>query len=239
MIGNHRILALVPARGGSKGLPGKNIRPLAGKPLIGWSIEQARGCRYFDRVAVSTDSSEIAEVGRAFGAEVPFLRPPELASDKASSIDVILHALDFYAANGEAFDWLALIEPTSPLRETKDLDAAVEQLHATPEAESIVGVCRVENAHPAFLTRMEGAFLRPFVSGGSAHARRQDIEPLYFFEGSLYIAQVDSLRSRRAFYHEKTLGFAMAKWKSFEVDDLVDFLIIERLLQAKLAGEIA
>jgi len=122
MYKGKKILALIPARGGSKGLPGKNIKPLLGKPLIAWTIEQAKASKYVDRVVVSTDDDEIAEVAIRYGAEVPFLRPKELARDDSPTIDAILHALDFFSDKGERFDLLALLEPTSPLRDSEDID---------------------------------------------------------------------------------------------------------------------
>lgn len=238
MYKDKKILAIVPARGGSKGLPHKNIKPLLGKPLIGWSLEQAKNCSYVDEIFVSTDSAEIAKVAEDFGVKVPALRPPELAADTSSSMDVILHAINSLEKEGKFFDCILLVEPTSPLRETQDLDKAVEMLINTKDAESIVGVCKAEGAHPDFLSAMDKGFLVPYNKSVFSAKRRQDLQDLYFFEGSLYLSYVDSLKKRRAFYHEKTLGYEVPKYKSFEVDDIVDFKIIEALMSAKQKGEI-
>ena len=236
MIGGKSVLALIPARGGSKGLPGKNVRPLLGKPLIAWSIEQGRESRYADAVVVSTDDAAIAATAREHGAEVPFLRPAELASDTAPSIDAIGHALDFLAAQGRFFGILVLLEPTSPLREARDIDAALEALLARPEAESIVGVARVESAHPAFLVKVENGLIRPYAPEAFGVKRRQELDEVFFFEGSVYAAYTDSLRRRRGFYHEATLPYVVPKYKSFEIDELADFIVVEALMAARTQG---
>ncbi len=239
MINGKKILAVIPARGGSKGLPGKNIRPLVGKPLISWSIEQGLSSKYIDKVVVSTDSPGIAEIARKAGAHVPFLRPERLATDNAASIDVILHAIDQLSDAGEMFDIVVMLEPTSPLRESADLDNAIKLLIETPDAESIVGICRVESAHPQFLVKLEERYLRPYINKDYRVLRRQEIDDLYFFEGSLYISHIDKLRTRKNFYHDKCIGYVVPKWKSFEVDDMIDFFITEALLSARLNGQIA
>jgi CMP-N,N'-diacetyllegionaminic acid synthase len=125
IIKNKKIIAIIPARGGSKGLPGKNIKRLAGKPLIAWTIEQAKKSGWIDKLIVDTDDEKIAEIARKYGAEVPFLRPKELAQDKSSIYDVIFHALDWFKKIGLDFDSVALLEPTSPLRKDDDIDNAV------------------------------------------------------------------------------------------------------------------
>ncbi|MBK9275868.1 MAG: acylneuraminate cytidylyltransferase family protein [Flavobacteriales bacterium] len=236
-----RVLYLIPARGGSKGLPGKNVRPLLGRPLIAWSVAAALEAARTrpGRVVVSTDDAVIAEAARSAGAEVPFIRPAELASDTASSMDVVIHALDHVEAAGEHVDLVCMLEPTSPQRTAADVLAAMDRLLSTPDAESIVGVCRTEGGHPAFLARMTGAhFIRPYEGDRFVFKRRQEIDDVYFFEGSMYIARTASLRERRSFYHERTLGHVMPKWKSFEVDDLTDLTIIEALMKARQEGTI-
>lgn len=235
------ILFVIPARGGSKGLPGKNIRPIAGKPLIAWSVESAK--KAAEKIGncdliVSTDSQEIADVAKKYGADAPFLRPEHLANDTAASIDVMLHALDFMQSSGKTYKYLAMIEPTSPQRSAEDLIGAYEKLKNTEYAESIVGVSRTESCHPLFLTKLENDFLVPYENKEYKVYRRQDIDEVYFFEGSMYISKVDSLKTRKSFYHQKTLGFAMPKWKSFEIDDITDFLVIEQLLKAREEGVI-
>jgi N-acylneuraminate cytidylyltransferase/CMP-N,N'-diacetyllegionaminic acid synthase len=230
MIGNARVLGLIPARGGSKGLPGKNIRPLCGKPLIAWTISAAKAASCIDRIVVSTDDAAIAEVARRAGAEVPFRRPSELATDTASSIDVIIHAVDTLAQGGQAFDIVVLLEPTSPLRAASDIDEAVERLIQTG-AGAVVSVCRAVNLHPAFMFhRNTDGRLRPFLDRQPTGLRRQDIDPVFFLDGTLYVSRVDVLRNKRSFYHEDTVAFEVPKWKSLEIDDVDDFIMVEALM---------
>jgi N-acylneuraminate cytidylyltransferase/CMP-N,N'-diacetyllegionaminic acid synthase len=233
VIAGKRVLALVPARRGSKGLPLKNIRPLQGKPLLAWPIAAARASRYVDRVVISTDDAEFASIAVAAGADAPFLRPAELANDTAPSIGFILHAIDTLAASGDHYDYLALLEPTSPLTEASDIDAALETLAARKEeADSIVGVTALTSAHPAFAVRLDqGGLMHPFAAPNFGQLpRRQDIEPLYCLDGSLYISTTAALQRERSFYHQRTLPYVTPRYKSFEVDDLVDFICIEALL---------
>jgi N-acylneuraminate cytidylyltransferase/CMP-N,N'-diacetyllegionaminic acid synthase len=238
---NHssRVLAIIPARSGSKGLPGKNLRPLDGRPLVTWPISAALGSSAVDRVIISTDDEKIAEVARIAGADVPFMRPSSLSGDTASSMDVVMHALDTMATLGEIFDYVVLLEPTSPLTESSDIDQALSRLiSAGSHADAIVGVSRVEATHPEYDVRVgENGLLRPYAAPNfSLLRRRQDIEPLYFLEGSLYISRVDAFKRNKSFYHNRTLGYEVPRWKSIEVDDLFDFIVIEALV--KWRGEL-
>ena len=233
MIDGRRVLALVPARRGSKGLPLKNIRPLHGKPLLAWPIAAARASRHVDRVVISTEDAEFAVLAQAAGADAPFLRPAELASDTAPSIAFILHALDALEAAGDKYDYLVLLEPTSPLTEAEDVDAALEALVAKREiAEAIVGVTALVSTHPAFAVRLDAhGLVQPYVAARFGRLpRRQDTERLYSLDGSLYISSVETIRRERSFCHERTLPYVTPRWKSFEVDDLVDFICIEAIL---------
>lgn len=241
MIQGMRVLGLVPARRGSKGLPLKNIRPLQGKPLLAWPIEAARASRYVDRVVVSTDDAEFAALAQAAGADVPFLRPSELASDTAPSIGVILHALDALEAAGDSYGYLALLEPTSPLTGAEDIDAALEALvEKRAVADAIVGVTALVSNHPAFAVRLDArGMMRPYTAASfDLLPRRQDIEPLYSLDGSLYISSVEAIRRERGFCHDRTLSYLTPRWKSLEVDDLIDFICIEAILaqRALIAG---
>lgn len=230
MIDGKRVLAIVPARAGSKGLPGKNIRPLAGKPLLAWPIAAARASAHVDRVIISTDDQGFADIAVAHGADAPFLRPAELAGDTAPSIDFILHAVDTLARAGDLYDYVVLLEPTSPLTEGADVDAALEQLVAA-DADAIVGVSKLEATHPAFAVRKDdqGA-ITPYASATFGEMpRRQDIEPLFSLDGTLYASTVEALRRERGFCHTRTLGYESARHKAHEVDDLVDFICIEAI----------
>lgn len=232
MIDGRRILAIVPARRGSKGLPLKNIRPLKGLPLLAWPIKAGRDAELVDRVIVSTDDQEFADIAVAHGADAPFLRPAEYASDTSPSIEFILHAVDTLAEAGETYDYVVLLEPTSPLTEGADVDAAIRRLHAArAEADSIVGVTRLETTHPAFAVRMgEDGGIAPYASDSFGQLpRRQDLEPLFCLDGSLYISTVEALRRERGFCHGRSLGYETVRWKAHEVDDIVDFICIEAI----------
>lgn len=232
MYKKKRILGLIPARGGSKGLPGKNILPLAGKPLIAWSIEAGLKSKLIDRVVVTTDDKKIAAIARKYGAEVPFLRPLELAKDNTSSVDTVLHALNWLEKNGDKHDYVILLEPTSPLRETKDVDRAIRMLVNNKVAESIMGVCRIEAAHPRFAVKIdEKGLIVPFRKEFSGWRRRQDIEELYFFEGTVYASKIETLRRKKIFYHDKTIPYIVPRWKSLEIDEILDLICAEAIMK--------
>lgn len=234
MIDGKRVLALVPARSGSKGLPGKNIRLLQGKPLLSWPIEAAKSSRYIDRVVISTDSPEFAKLAEDAGADAPFLRPQELSADTTPSIEFIVHALNTLMASGDEYDYLVLLEPTSPLTEATDIDAALEVLLANRrDADAIVSVAELASTHPAFAVRLDHrGLMTPYsaLSFGQL-PRRQDIEPLFSLDGSLYISSTDALHAKRSFCHDRTISHIMPHYKSHEVDDLVDFICIEAILK--------
>ncbi|MBN4081843.1 acylneuraminate cytidylyltransferase family protein [bacterium AH-315-C07] len=234
---SHKTLYLITARGGSKGLPGKNKKELLGKPLVAWSIEQAQNSRFAADVIVSTDSEEIAEICREYGAEVPFLRPEQLASDEASSIDVVLHAIEFLEGIGRKYDLIGLIEPTSPLRDSEDLDKATELLLLTEGAESVVSVCLAKAVHPHYLLEMDSQEFLSFDDNFQLK-RRQELNDVYFFEGCLYISYIESIKKRKSFFHSKTIGYEVSSLKAMEIDDHAEFIAIERLMKAKIDGEI-
>jgi N-acylneuraminate cytidylyltransferase/CMP-N,N'-diacetyllegionaminic acid synthase len=227
-------LAIIPARGGSKGLPGKNIKELCGKPLIAWSIEAGLNSKYLDEVMVTTDSQDIADISQKYGAKIPFLRPAELATDTATTFDAVKHAIDFYKESlGRAFDYVVLLEPTSPQRDALDIDKAIETLVAF-DAISIVGISKTESQNPAFLIRKnEDGFIFGYANKDMKVVRRQEIEDVYFFEGSLYISKISDYLTRKTFYHDNTIGYEMPKWKSLEIDDMEDFIMIEALMKYK------
>jgi CMP-N,N'-diacetyllegionaminic acid synthase len=241
MYRQKHIVGVVPARGGSKGLPGKNIRPLLGKPLLAWTLEQARSSRYLDRVFVSTDSPEIQKVAQLYGGDVPVLRPATLAVDTTSTIDVLLHVLNYLEDQGDHYDYLALLEPTSPLREAADIDRGVEQLVDHPQAKALVSVTRHEGTHPVFNSVIDpasGCLRRPEGGAQFQFFRRQDLTSVYYFEGTLYISDVPTLIQRKTFYHDLTLPYIVPRWQAPEIDELLDFVCIESILKARQAGQI-
>lgn len=238
MYNNKSILGIIPARGGSKGLPGKNIRMLCGKPLIAWSIEAGLKSKYLDEVMVTTDSEEIAKVSKEFGAAVPFIRPVELALDHSTTFEVIAHTIDFYRTKVKrAFDYIVLLEPTSPLRELEDIDNPIEILLKHKRAKSIVSVARLESGHPEFNINIDpySGFIKKNDGNVNFNVlRRQDLNDVFFFDGTIYISSVETLLEKKTFYHEATLGHIVPRWKSYEVDEIYDLICIESLLQSRL-----
>ncbi len=232
---NKKILAVIPARGGSKGLPGKNIKPLCGKPLIAWSIEAGLNSEYIDEVMVTTDSENIVDVAKGYGAHVPFIRPEYLATDTATTFDVVKHAIEFYQTElNQYFDYVVLLEPTSPLRRSTDIDQAFE-LMVSQEHKALVGVCQAEAIHPDFMVEKNAGTgcLVPYTDNAFKVLRRQDVKPLYFFEGSVYISEIDLFLKRRGFYHNQTMGYEVEKWQSLEIDDMDDFVMVEAMMKHK------
>jgi len=235
---NPKILALIPARGGSKGLFKKNIRPLLGKPLIAWTIEEAKKSKYIDKIVVSTDDEEIARISREIGSDVPFIRPKEFASDTSKTSDVVIHALDFFENQNEHYSILVLLEPTSPLRDAGDIDTCIKKLLDTPEAKAIVSVAKLESGHPEFnvIINPEGFIRNCNGSKNFNILRRQELSDVFFFDGSVYISWIQTFRERKSFYHELTLAYIIQKYKLMEIDDLSDFICVEALMDAKLKG---
>ena len=237
MINCKRVVAIIPARSGSKGLPGKNVRELCGKALIAWSIEQGLACEYIDKVLVSTDSEEIANIAARHGASIPFLRPKALAGDETSTMDVLLHALDHLSSTGELYDYVVLLEPTSPLRDVADIAGALELLVGSECAESVVGVSKAEASHPSFLFAVQDGLLHPMTGSQPTGLRRQDLkENFYYLEGSIYVSGVPSLRNNKSFYHDATAPWLVERYKAIEIDELSDFIVVEALMNAKFKG---
>jgi len=216
-------LAVIPARGGSKGVPRKNIRLLAGKPLVTWTIEQAAQSRYIDRVIVSSEDEEICQVAKQSGAEVPFVRPMELASDTASGVDVLCHAVENAGAD---YDYVVLLQPTSPLRESTDIDAAIECC-VSRTAKSVVSVAEATKSPYWMYQVQEGGKLTPFVE--NAASNRQQLPQSYALNGAVYVLEVAALLESRKILDEQTLGYVMPEERSYDIDTETDFLICEFL----------
>lgn len=224
-----RTLAIIPARGGSKRLPGKNIKPFGGVPLIGWSIRFAAAYPGFDHVVVSTDSAEIAAVSRAEGIEVPRLRPAHLASDTAATIDVVLDVIDSEAANGHQFDAVALLQPTSPMRLSERWDSA-QALLDDSEIDAVVGVAPART-HPfhTFSLGDRGA-LSPMHDPEKLKLRGQDLPPAVSVAGNLYLARTAALQQYRTFFPERIAGVLCDKpFEATDIDDELDWLIAEAI----------
>lgn len=221
-------LALIPARGGSKGIPRKNVLPIAGKPLIAWTIEAARSVRGIDAVVVSTDAPEIAEAARHAGAEVPFMRPAELAADDTPGIAPVLHALDMLPQ----YDSVILLQPTSPLRRREDIEGALA-LAEERQTPSVVSVCEVSD-HPAWMYQLgaDGKLdpLLPLLDV----TRRQDLSPVYILNGAIYYAHASWLRRQQSFIGPDTLGYLMTGEDSVDIDGPLDWRLAELLLAERM-----
>jgi len=227
------VLAVIPARGGSRGLPRKNVQIVAGRPLIAWTVDAAREARNVGRVIVSTDDAEIAEVARSCGAEVPLLRPAELARDDTPGVEPALHIVEWLAAN-EKFHAgkVILLQPTSPLRTADDIDEAIGLMDARG-ASAVVGVTPV-TSHPAWMKQIasDGTLIdAPGLS--DAETLRQQLPPLYVVNGAIYLVARDVLLARRSFYAERTLAYVMPADRSLDIDSSWDLRVADLALAAR------
>lgn len=217
--------ALIPARGGSKGIPRKNIKLMAGKPLIVWTIEAALRSALLDAVVVSTEDEEIAEVARKAGAQVPFMRPAELAQDASAGLDPVLHALDQLPH----YDAVLVLQPTSPMRSSADIDGCL-RLAAERGAPSVVSVCEPDS-HPYWTYRMQPDLsMRPLLDGAPI-TRRQDLPPVAALNGALYFARVEWLRRNGGLIGPETLAYVMTREHSVDLDTPLDWKLAEILLK--------
>ncbi|MBN2669177.1 MAG: acylneuraminate cytidylyltransferase family protein [Bacteroidales bacterium] len=217
-------MAVITARAGSKRLPNKNELDLAGKPLIAWTVEAAIKSKYIDRCVVSTDSIKLKEISEKFGAEVPFIRPLELAKDTTSSIDVIFHTIDNLK---ETFDYLILLQPTSPLRTTENIDAAIEAMESS---KALVSVCETEHS-PLWTNTLENDlsmanFIKPELIG----KRSQDLPKYYRINGAIYIAELKYLQQNNGFLGHETKAFIMSQENSIDIDTAIDFKLSEIII---------
>ncbi len=218
-----KVLALITARGGSKGLPRKNILQVNGKPLIAWTIEAALKSRFIDHVVLSSDDNEIITTAKAWGCSAPFLRPDLLATDTATSIDVVMHALDHVSG----FDYLILLQPTSPLRTSLDIDMAFNHLISN-NAPSCVSICEVEQSPYWMYFVKEDNRIDSVLTQSAGIFRRQDLPKVYKLNGAIYIAKIDWLQKTRSFITKDTVGFIMSKQNSLDIDTAEDFEIFQR-----------
>lgn len=228
MIHGLSVLALITARGGSKGLPGKNIRLLGGKPLVAWSVEQARAAALVDRVVLSSDDPAIIAATVAAGVEAPFVRPAELADDRASSVDVAAHAL---AALDRPYDLLVLLQPTSPLRLADDIDACIRRVAEDDSVPSCISVTPSPKSPYWMRTMDEGGRLSPLLAPPAA-TRRQDLPLVYVPNGAIYAVRVAWFLERRAFIGPGSVGHVMPAERSVDIDTLLDFQLAEVILAA-------
>lgn len=230
------VLAIIPARGGSKRLPGKNVLPLGGKPLIAWTIDTALASGLFDEVLVSTDDEEIADTSRRCGAQAPWLRPADLATDTARSIDVVRHAADWYAATGRPLDAVVLLQPTSPFRRVQSLRRAVETFVRHGAGRPLVSMSPA-SPHPAWCFTLDDDRMTPFVGWNNIAHRSQDLPPAYALNGAIYIFPMALLREGTAWLSADTIGFVMDDpQESHDIDTPMDWLVASSIAE-RLAAD--
>ncbi|WP_017211316.1 cytidylyltransferase domain-containing protein [Clostridium beijerinckii] len=225
-----KILSVIPARGGSKGVPRKNVRQLNGKPLIAYTIEEAKKSRYIDRIVVSTEDEEIAAVSREFGAEVPYLRPKELADDNSPTVDCVIHMLNWLKENENYMpDYVCLLQCTSPLRTFEDIDRTIEKLINT-HMDGALSVCEAD-INPYWTNVFEGDKLKYFIEEGKQITRRQDLPKIYSVNGSVYIIKTDVLLYNKTFEVDNITAYIMKNENSIDIDNEIDFKFAELLVK--------
>lgn len=224
------VLAIINARGGSKGVPRKNIKPLMGKPLIAWSIEAGSRSELIDKLIVSTDDIEIANVAAEHGASVPFIRPAELATDKALQIDAIRHAVGFLEDAGECFDVILILQPTVPLREAQDIDRALTLLQKSG-ADSVISVCDVGGRHPVTCYHEQDGFITPILQCDDRGVLRQEFGQVLWRNGAIYAMRRDTVMVENSLYGKSTVGYVMPESRSFNIDSTFDWDVTEGYLR--------
>lgn len=224
------LLAVIPARGGSKGIPRKNIKPLAGKPLIAWTIEAAKKAASIDRIIVSSEDEEIASVAKQFDADVPFLRPAKLAQDDTPGFSTALHAIEQLPD----YDWLLLLQPTSPFRTAEDIDG-IWRFCQSLEAPSAVSICEADK-HPYWMYQRNGdQQIHPLIKNRPDITCRQDLPQVFALNGALYLAKTDWLLKQGGFVGQETVGYVMPKIRSVDLDTPLDWEWAEHLTKGRLA----
>ena len=227
MINGKKVLGIIPARGKSKGLPDKNIKELAGKPLIAWTIEEVNKCNIIDKAIISTDSERIADIAKKYGGDVPFLRPKKIATDAAKGVDVIFHAISLYE---KEFDIIAYFQPTSPLRKEKNIKEAFK-LFADKNAKAVISVCKSDHSPLWANTLPEDGNMKDFISSEIKNKNRQEIVNYYRLNGAIYISYISYFKKNRGFYGSRTYAYIMSKINSVDIDDIIDFKFAEFLIK--------
>lgn len=229
MYKGKKILAVIPARGGSKGIPRKNIKELGGKPLIAWTIECAKKSAYIDRAIISTEDEEIAEVARKWGGDVPFMRPIELAQDDTPGVMPVIHAVD--ALPG--YDYVVLLQVTSPFRTAEDIDGTIKKC-LDADADTCVSVTEAESS-PYWMYRLgTDDRLNPLLDADMGkNYQRQKLPMVYQLNGAVYVVKRDVLVQKKKFVDQNTIGYLMNKNHSLDIDNIQDFMLAEIVIKNK------
>lgn len=228
MIKGKKILAVIPARGGSKGVPKKNIKLMAGEPLIAWTIKVTQKSKYIDRVILSSEDDEIIRIAQEFRCDVPFKRPQSLAQDDTHGIEPILHAIE----HCPGYDYVMMLQPTSPLRLIEDIDGCIEKF-VKEQAKSCVSVCEPTKSPYWMFTLENDERLHAILPEHSLIPRRQDLPSIYALNGAVYIAEINWLLENKNFISKETIGYVMPVSRSYDIDTLEDFAICELFLRGE------
>ncbi|MFD1037061.1 cytidylyltransferase domain-containing protein [Virgibacillus byunsanensis] len=229
MIQDKSVLAIIPARGGSKGVPRKNIKDLAGKPLIAWTIEEAKKSKYIDRLVLSSEDQEIISVAEHYGCEVPFKRPQEMALDETPGLDPVLHAID----NLPNYDYVVLLQPTSPLRNVHDIDQAIKKC----ELNSGIAVVSVTESskNPFWTYKLDSKeIMIPLMDINGIPARRQDAPKSFVLNGAVYVTKTDTLKEENSFLQKEIIAYVMPSERSLDIDSELDFKICEIMIREEM-----
>ncbi len=227
MIDGKRVLGLIPARGGSKGIKNKNIIEVNGVPLIAYTVIEAGKSRYLDDVVVTTDSQRIKSISESYGAQAPFLRPIELAGDRSATLEAVLHAVRSLESMGQSYDIVVLLQATSPLRTSEDMDQAIE-LFVEKNGQGVAAVSEVTDPPVLMRTLEEGGRLSKWLKQSST-IRRQDMPKTYRINGSIYINLVSEIKEGLSF-NDNPIGFVMERSHSVDVDEESDLWLVEYYL---------
>lgn len=230
MYKNKKFIGIIPAKSNSKRLPNKNIKMLHGKHLIGWSIDAAKNSKYIDEVIVSTDENSIIDIAKKYGANIPFKRPKELTKDCAKKFDVSKHAVEFYRDNFKIeFDYVVLLQPTSPLRTSEDIDLSIEKMFEN-KSDGIISVCEAD--HILWTSTLpDDMNMSEFLSGRVKDTRSQDIEKYYRLNGAIFICDRKKMLEQETFFLDKNIyAYEMGKSKSIDIDTQYDFELAEFLI---------
>ena len=225
------MLAIIPARGGSKGLPNKNIKILNGKPLIAYAIESAKKSRYIDRIIVSTDDKQIAEISKEYGAEIPFIRPKELATDNAKAIDNYIFTIEeLKKRENKIYEEFVVLQPTSPLRKTEDIDNAIE-LFKKKNADSVISYA--EALHPPLWAKTidKQLKIKNYFSEEANYQNRQEIPVAFMPNGAIFVFKYLLLKEKHIYFSDKTYAYIMSQMNSIDIDNLIDFEFAEFLIR--------
>jgi N-acylneuraminate cytidylyltransferase len=225
MIDGKRVLAVIPARGGSKGVPRKNVRALRGKPLIAWTIEAAAKSALIDRLITSSEDAEILEVARRFGCETPFVRPAELSADDTPGMAPIRHAL----TQLPGYDYIVVLQPTSPLRVTADIDGCIGRCSSSG-ADSCVSMTLAQSPPQWMYVKQDGFFVEPFLKGAEANVRRQEVPAVFALNGAVYAARSAWIETGHSFLEGRVACYEMPPERSLDVDTEWDWHVLSRIV---------